>query len=556
MKKAILVPMIVLMILPFAMHTQMARADPAILNTGSWLHEGYDLESTRFYPNASQVTVDPSTQFQLLWNSSDVDIVGVNPLNIRTGDVDGDGELELVSAGLGSCYITALSSHGTHLWTRNVADDSGISGMKVSASCLDLCDVTGDEVPEVLVGIKKGSASSNLESRVLAYDGEGNLLKTIVTPNCDTIRGFMCADLDSDGDVEVVAAISAGYPLKPRGIYVYNYDTGLELWHYSVGPVPFIDAIADLDEDGNLEIIAGTFAPHNGNTDGGMSDSNSYVVVLDKDGNKLWHRQIGNFQAHSSVADLDDDGAKEIVTFRSQGPVYYPGPNNVYLLNTTSGSILKTYSGPNNKPTNGWSITDINGDGKKEVIYAGGDNFLRILDHNLNEIDSQYVDIDAPNAAHIHGPRSVIPTNDINGDGRMEIILHTSGRLVVLNRTLDELWDYAGLCINTIVCDMVVGGTNEIIFATDGMVHVLSSVLEQLQATIETWNLPQGTESSLTSKLNAAKHLLDKGNENGAIHKLSDFINQVEAQRGKKLTDEQANYLIAEAHKIIDHIQG
>jgi hypothetical protein len=295
----------------------------------NWLHEGYDLGSSRFYPHASEVNVDSSSPFQLLWSFSDVGVVGDNPVNIRTGDINGDGELEVVVAGHASDRIIALRNNGDLLWIRNVDDDSGIPGIKVSPSGLDLCDVDGDQVPEVFVGLKKGTANTNLESRVLVYDGKGDLIKIIVTPDSDAMRGFMCADLDSDGNVEIVTAISADYPRKPRGIYVYSYATGLELWNYSVGPVPLLDAISDLDGDGDREIVVGTFAPHNGNFDGGTDDSNSYVIALDKDGNKLWQTQIGTFQAHSSVADLDGDGTREIVTFQSQDPTYYQGPNKV-----------------------------------------------------------------------------------------------------------------------------------------------------------------------------------------------------------------------------------
>lgn len=79
---------------------------------------------------------------------------------------------------------------------------------------------------------------------------------------------------------------------------------------------------------------------------------------------------------------------------------------------------------------------------------------------------------------------------------------------------------------------------------------------EELVETIQSWNLTGGTENSLTSKLDDVIHLLEKGNDNGAIHKLMDFIDQVEGLKGKKLTDEQADYLIAEAQRIIDLIQG
>jgi len=80
--------------------------------------------------------------------------------------------------------------------------------------------------------------------------------------------------------------------------------------------------------------------------------------------------------------------------------------------------------------------------------------------------------------------------------------------------------------------------------------------VEDLIETIEAWSLRRGTEKSLTSKLNDVIHLLGKGNDVGAIHKLMDFMKQVEALSEKKLMNDQADYLIAEAQKIIDLIQG
>jgi len=82
------------------------------------------------------------------------------------------------------------------------------------------------------------------------------------------------------------------------------------------------------------------------------------------------------------------------------------------------------------------------------------------------------------------------------------------------------------------------------------------AMIRFLIRTIWSWELSKGTENSLTSKLEAAIHLLEIGNENGAIRKLTDFIDQVEAWRDKKLTEEQANYLILVAQKIIDLIKG
>lgn len=79
---------------------------------------------------------------------------------------------------------------------------------------------------------------------------------------------------------------------------------------------------------------------------------------------------------------------------------------------------------------------------------------------------------------------------------------------------------------------------------------------QELIETIETWDLPKGVESSLSARLANVIHQLNKGNENVAINKLTVLISQIEALRDKKLTSDQANYLIAEAQRIIDLING
>ena len=84
----------------------------------------------------------------------------------------------------------------------------------------------------------------------------------------------------------------------------------------------------------------------------------------------------------------------------------------------------------------------------------------------------------------------------------------------------------------------------------------IPTMIRTLIRTVRFWDLPKGTENSLTSKLDDAIHLLDAGNENGAVHKLMDFIDQVETLREKKLTNVQADHLISEAQRIIDPIKG
>jgi parallel beta-helix repeat protein len=79
---------------------------------------------------------------------------------------------------------------------------------------------------------------------------------------------------------------------------------------------------------------------------------------------------------------------------------------------------------------------------------------------------------------------------------------------------------------------------------------------QELIETIEGWTLSKGLDNCLTSKLDNIIHQLNKGNNNVAINKLATLTNQVEALRDKKLTSDQADYLISEAQRIIDLING
>jgi len=83
-----------------------------------------------------------------------------------------------------------------------------------------------------------------------------------------------------------------------------------------------------------------------------------------------------------------------------------------------------------------------------------------------------------------------------------------------------------------------------------------AGTIESIIEDIEDMNLAKGIETALISKLNAAINSLDKTHINAAINQLNAFINQVESQRGKKLTDEQADSLTVAAQWIIDDISS
>ena len=76
---------------------------------------------------------------------------------------------------------------------------------------------------------------------------------------------------------------------------------------------------------------------------------------------------------------------------------------------------------------------------------------------------------------------------------------------------------------------------------------------------VEALNLQQGIDNSLDAKLDTVLNALQDVNENNdvaAINSLEAFINAVNAQRGNKITEDQADMLIAAVQEIILLLNG
>jgi len=86
------------------------------------------------------------------------------------------------------------------------------------------------------------------------------------------------------------------------------------------------------------------------------------------------------------------------------------------------------------------------------------------------------------------------------------------------------------------------------------MYFQIVEIVEELINDVISLNLQQGISNSLDAKLDSALNALDDVNENNdaaAINSLNAFINAVEAQRGIKIPDADADALIAEANVMI-----
>lgn len=84
-------------------------------------------------------------------------------------------------------------------------------------------------------------------------------------------------------------------------------------------------------------------------------------------------------------------------------------------------------------------------------------------------------------------------------------------------------------------------------------------MVECLCDDVDTIDLPKGTEKSLNASLDTTTKVLEDSNPKNdvaAINALEAFINKIEAQRGKKMLEADANALIAKTRDIIAVLSG
>ncbi len=88
----------------------------------------------------------------------------------------------------------------------------------------------------------------------------------------------------------------------------------------------------------------------------------------------------------------------------------------------------------------------------------------------------------------------------------------------------------------------------------DGCIDTLSGLAEMLEALVNEGVIEEELQNSLLSKVENAEKSADKENICAAVNKLEALINQTNAQRGNKISDEAADLIIAYANNLIANL--
>ena len=244
------------------------------------------------------------------------------------------------------------------------------------------------------------------------------------------------ADLNKDGFNDLICFLSTSYDLKPRGILVYDCHNAKELWHYWLAGSPSIElnsrfgCMKNVRDNEKNDFVIGTSAPGNGNKENGMTDSLSYVVVIDRTGKIVWKRQIGDLSTVTIAltTDIDRDGESDVIAFEEGGLASNQQPNSLLILDGKTGKT-KRYINTGERFL-GIEVCDLSRNGRLEIITGNSDGTIRVFNHSLNLEQER----------HFNTTLRVYAACDFNGDGRTEILVSTRDcRIILLDEHLQTI---------------------------------------------------------------------------------------------------------------------
>lgn len=319
------------------------------------------------------------------------------------GDLDGDGDLEIVVAGIDrrihAWHHTGEVVAGWPICRDEAYADcvgTGDSVLRGGLSSPALGDIDKDGKVEIVVATMSPLWDRSLP--VIEGVNPNYDVATLWAFNGDstTVPGFPVAteqffhsspalgDIDSDGFLEIV--IGSGYGIPSGGreniVSAYNHDgTLLPNWpRETQGTTPASPALADIDSDGVMEVVIGC-GSRNNHIDCG--DGNAKLYAWNADGSSVsgfpsqpgwvaapWNPE-GSYSMPFSplVVNYDTGSSYEILinSVNSWG-VTVVGSDGLPKAKLIIGTDDQVFPGL----TSGPLAEDIDNDGKLEVIIGGG----------------------------------------------------------------------------------------------------------------------------------------------------------------------------------------
>ena len=340
------------------------------------------------------------------WTQHAVDSSFSAAWDVIAGDVDNDGDMDILGVGYEGSSIA--------WWENTAGDGSAWSKYHVTTDtyltfALAAADIDGDGDLDVLGASEGEEAITWWENRA----GDGSAwLKYHVEQGVDSARDVAAADVDGDGDLDILGA------LQNEGMIWWENvagDGGTWDKHAVTGSHSFAWAVAaaDVDGDGDMDLLNAPWT---------YVDQISWYENTSGDGS-AWH---GHHMASDHVgwngvaaADVDGDGDLDILGIAHDDGDIAWWENKLIHSSALFPGVGKTVVDGAFEGTESVAVADLDSDGDLDILAAGGvfDTIAwwKNTARHGSTWSKQIVD------ANFGGAVGIAPA-DVDGDGDLDIL--------------------------------------------------------------------------------------------------------------------------------------
>jgi hypothetical protein len=337
-------------------------------------------------------------------NSSDVgtsSTLGITTGDVTTGDIDGDGDLDLLTTTNGtSVAIQRNDGKGSF-------SDAGLVQLNGSVRAITLGDVDSDgDLDLITSNLARAEGGVNVHLN----NGTGGFTLWSTASVSAAPVNLVVGDVDGDGDLDLLGDSNGGGAItlftNGGAGKLDNKTTVNSLGGFGL-------ALGDVDNDGDLDLVSSSY-------------NNQMVYVCLNDGRGTFGSGLATpvHQArHVALGDVDADGDLDVVvtnlTYEANAAVSILLNNGSGVLSTASVSVLR------GQPDD-VVLGDVDGDGDLDLAVTNGTQQVSVRLNDSHGLFTAGPDLVAGNPSST----LALTLGDLDSDGTLDLAIAKSNTTV------------------------------------------------------------------------------------------------------------------------------